>query len=205
MRFNFKKLTLLAALLAVNTWLSNPLLAETVMTPRDKTAFEAEMRALNEKYGPKAGGAMAEGASSMAELKAESVPATEAASVSASAVISEADSQQAAESALLSAKANQQLGGGPATGSKVSKLRIELSPKNAREFIFDGQSYTQPDLMPILQSLKQTHALDYVVLLQDGAEPVQLTHIVELAKISRALSTPAVYQDGTQLRAVDAR
>ncbi len=204
MRFNLRKITLLA-LFALSALLSTSLLAETVMTPRDKAAFEAELRALNEKYGPKAGGAMAQGASSMAEPKVVPVPETEAAPVSASAVITEADSQQAAESALLSAKANQQLDGDKSAGGSATKLRIELSPKNAREFVFDGQSYTQPDLMPILQALKQTHALDYVVLLQDGAAPVQLTHIVELAKISRALSTPAVYQDGSQLRAVDAR
>jgi len=196
--------SLLIALL-ISTFAS----AETVMTPRDRAAFEAELQALNEKYGPKAG-AMELAASSTGE--ADAVPSDNAALTSeptAAAVANVVqtpalDGEQAAQSALLSARANQQLTGASNTAA-VSKLRIELSPKNAREFIFDGQSYTQRDLMPILQALQQKHALDYVVLLQAGVAPVQLTHIVELAKISRALRTPALYQDGDQLRAVDAR
>lgn len=198
---------LLIATMLVSTFCS----AETVMTPRDKAAFEAELQALNEKYGPKAG-AMEQGASSMekADVKpnGSSIATPEALAEPALVPIAKPmpmqEGEQAAESALLSAQANHQLTGSSNTGA-VSKLRIELSPKNAREFVFDGQSYTQTDLMPILLALKQKHALDYVVLLQAGIEPVQLTHIVELAKISRELRTPAVYQDGNQLRAVDAR
>jgi|GEM_PF-1692393 len=199
----------LQGLLLTTLMVSQMVSAETVMTPRDRAAFEAELQALNEKYGPKAG-AMELAASSMDEADAR--PSAEAASTSepmaapmANAVQTPAlEGEQAAQSALLSARANQQLTGASTTAA-VSKLRIELSPKNARDFMFDGQSYTRRDLMPILQALKQKYAIDYVVLLQAGAEPVQLTHIVELAKISRELLTPAVYQDGKQLRAVDAR
>lgn len=205
--------TCLQGLLLAALLLSSAGFAETVMTPRDRAAYDAEMQALNEKYGPKAG-AMALGASSMSEADAKVDDATAAtAEPTAQPAVAPVQSarptpipegEQAAESALLSAQANQQLTGASNTAA-VSKLRIELSPKNAREFVFDGQSYTQTDLMPILQALKQKHALDYVVLLQAGDEPVKLTHIVELAKISRELLTPAVYQDGKQLRAVDAR
>jgi len=201
----------LQGLLLTTLLISQMVSAETVMTPRDRAAFEAELQALNEKYGPKAG-AMELAASSMDEADADARPSAEAASTSepmatpvANAVQTPAlEGEQAAQSALLSARANQQLTGASTTAA-VSKLRIELSPNNAREFMFDGQSYTRRDLMPILQALKQKYAIDYVVLLQAGAEPVQLTHIVELAKISRELLTPAVYQDGKQLRAVDAR
>jgi len=201
----------LQGLLLTTLLISQMVSAETVMTPRDRAAFEAELQALNEKYGPKAG-AMELAASSMDEADADARPSADAASTSepmaapvANAVQTPAlEGEQAAQSALLSARANQQLTGASTTAA-VSKLRIELSPKNARDFMFDGQSYTRRDLMPILQALKQKYAIDYVVLLQAGAEPVQLTHIVELAKISRELLTPAVYQDGKQLRAVDAR
>jgi len=201
----------LQGLLLITLLVSAIASAETVMTPRDRAVFEAEMQALNEKYGPKAG-TMELGASSMSEAGAEPSADPAIGSESAAAPVETAvptpmpitEGEQAAQSALLSAQANQQLTGASSTAA-VSKLRIELSPKNSREFMFDGQSYSQSDLMPILLALKQKHALDYVVLLQAGAEPVQLTHIVELAKISRALRTPAVYQDGKQLRAVDAR
>jgi hypothetical protein len=182
--------------LAALLFCSASALAETVLTPRDKTAFEAEMRLLNEKYGPKKFDAeAADGQAPAPEVAAPAAEASEAAAADIDS-FSEAD----AVDALASAQSQQS-----GTPAAIDKLRVELQPEDALTFRFNDKIYGVPELLPVLKALQQRHSIDYIVLMQRNAEPVSLTHIVELAKLSRELRAPAVYQDGTELRAVDAR
>jgi hypothetical protein len=85
-----------------------------------------------------------------------------------------------------------------------SKLRVDLIAQADNRFLFNGQSYTREELTPVLVSLGSQYQLDHIVLLQSGSAPISLIAQVELSKLSAALKTPAMYQAGDRLRAVDA-
>jgi hypothetical protein len=168
--------------------------AETIMSPRSKADHEAEVRALNEKYAPKAdaqleaqvrasGGAMPSGVGSAAKPLVSGE--------------TENAKRQAESAAMAAVGGNKQ----PAKGTKV---RAELTATGLDKFVFAGKTYDRESLYPVLVELGKLYTLDHIVLL-DGGEAIQLNHLVELSKLSNSLQLPAMYQYGKELRAINAR
>ncbi len=176
--------------------------AETILSPRSRAESEAERKLLEEKYAPKLDPKLAE---QLAESDGvivttgntpvannDNLPA--ARHTAPIVEFHQAKAQQQAERAAAATPALQ-------TGSK---LRVDLIAQANGQFLFNGQSYTREELAPVLVSLGQQYRLDHIVLLQSGSEPISLIAQVELSKLSAQLNTPAMYQSGNQLRAVDA-
>lgn len=192
----YKKLFPLFALLAVFVQL--PLAnAETIMSPRSKADHEAEIRALNEKYAPKADAQLEAQVQASGGVLPSATRAPTGDGEAERAAIASARRQ--AESAAMAA-----LGGShaPAAGTKV---RAELIATGLDKFMFDGKVYRREDLLPVLVELSKLYTLDHLVLLDSGGEPIQLNHLVELSKLSDGLKLPALYQYGKELRAVSTR
>jgi len=190
-----KKLLSIVALLGF--YLQPPMVnAETIMTPRSKAEHEAEIRALNEKYAPKAD----------AQLEAQ-VQASGGVLPSATRTpTGDGEAQRATiESARRQAESVAMAAvGGTQTPTAGTKVRAELAAVGLDKFMFGGKIYSREDLMPILVELGKLYKLDHLVLLATG-EPIQLSHLVALSKLSDGLKLPALYQYGTELRAVSTR
>lgn len=164
--------------LALLVWLASlPLcgaLADEVMMPRGKQAYEAHLKELEAKYGAK----------DDSELKNEVVAANGGVGLNRS------------EATTVSGRSIK----GVAPGSR---LRISLLPLGADRFSFDNQSFDSAGLQAELQGLAQTYTLDTLVLLE-GDAPIQALHLVELSKLSATFEIPALYQRGDSLQAVSA-
>ncbi len=171
--------------------------AETIMSPRTQAEHEAEIRALNEKYAPKADAQLE------AQVRASGgvLPsATAQSSGDGAAQRAETESaRRQAESAAMAA-----VGGklAPAAGTKV---RADLIATGLDQFIFAGKTYNREALLPVLVELGKLYKLDHLVLMEAAGAPIQLNHLVELSKLSDSLSLPAMYQFGKELRAVSTR
>jgi len=192
----YKKVFSICALLAllVNLPVAN---AETIISPRSKADHEAEVRALNEKYAPKADAQLeAQVQASGGVLPSATRTPTGDGEAQRAAIES---ARRQAESAAMAALGGKQA---PAAGTKV---RAELIATGLDKFMFDGKVYSREDLMPVLVELGKLYKLDHLVLLDSGGEPIQLNHLVELSKLSDGLKLPALYQYGNELRAVSTR
>lgn len=192
----YKKLFPILALLAV--FVQPPLAnAETIMSPRSKADHEAEIRALNEKYAPKADAQLeAQVQASGGVLPSTTHTPTGDGEAERAAI---ASARRQAESAAMAALGGKQA---PTAGTKV---RAELIATGLDKFMFDGKVYSREDLTPVLVELGKLYTLDHLVLLDSGGEPIQLNHLVELSKLSDGLKLPALYQYGKELRAVSTR
>jgi hypothetical protein len=167
--------------------------AETIMSPRSKAEHEAEVRALTEKYAPKADPQLE------AQVRASGGAMPSAAGGAQSSGSGDAENaKRQAESAAMAAVGS---GKQPAKGTKV---RAELIATGLDKFIFAGKTYDRESLYPVLVELGKLYTLDHIVLL-DGGEAIQLNHLVELSKLSNSLQRPAMYQYGKELRAINAR
>ena len=170
--------------------------AETIISPRSKAEHEAEIRALNEKYAPKPN----------AQLEAQVIASGGVLPSTTHTPTGDGEAQRAAiesarrqaESAAMAALGGKQA---PAAGTKV---RAELVAVGLDKFMFDEKIYSREDLLPVLVELGKLYKLDHLVLLASG-EPIQLNHLVELSKLSDGLKLPALYQYGSELRAINTR
>lgn len=187
---------LLSIVVLLGFFVSPLLHAETIMSPRSKAEHEAEIRALNEKYAPKAD----------AQLEAQ-VQASGGVLPSATRTpTGEGEAQRAmVESARRQAESLAMAAvGGKQTPTAGTKVRAELAAVGLDKFMFGGKIYSREDLMPILVELGKLYKLDHLVLLATD-EPIQLSHLVALSKLSDGLKLPALYQYGNELRAVSTR
>jgi hypothetical protein len=171
--------------------------AETIMSPRTQAEHEAEMRALNEKYAPKADAQLE------AQVRASggvlpSATAQPTGDGAAQRAETEAARRQAESAAMAALGGKQALAAG-------TKVRADLIATGLDKFIFAGKTYSREALLPVLVELGKLYKLDHLVLLDSGGEPIQLNHLVELSKLSDSLSLPAMYQFGKELRAVSTR
>lgn len=168
--------------------------AETVISPRTKAEHEAQMRELAKKYAPTMDPELEQ------QLRASGGVLPSKANAASPADIdplTQIDARRQAESAAMAAIGGNQK---PAPGTKV---RADLLALGADQFVFAEKPYTREALLPVLIELATLYRLDHIVLLTRG-EPIQLSHLVELARLSESLKVPALYQLGDQLRAVNA-
>ena len=179
----------------VLTSLSSICHAETVLMPRTAAEREANLRALSEKYAPKPDPQLE------AQLRQSGGVLPTA---SADAPIASESAASSDARLLADAAASVALGGAtaPAPGTKA---RIELYAHGTSKFTFSGQTYDVVSLQPVLEELAKRYKLDHIVLLNAPDALVELSHLVELAKLGKALALPAVYQEGKELKAVDTR
>jgi hypothetical protein len=148
---------------------------DTMLTPRGREAYEQHLKELNAKYG----------------VRSE---------------------QEALKEAVLAA--NGKPSGAIAPGSSVAvpadvapgqRLRIELLAHAGGQFLFQDQVYDTSSLNEALQRVKRTYVIDQVVLLSEDERPIQVDHLVGLARLSRDLAVTAAYEQGGQLKIISAQ
>jgi hypothetical protein len=173
--------------------------AETVLTPRTKAEHEAELKALQEKYGPRSDPKLQAqtGQVVTAQTTAPSAPVRSNTAVAGN--LSAADIERDARQAADAVKSSQKLAPG-------QKIRVDLMARSDGRFGFNGKDYQRIELQAVLQALGKNYKIDHLVLMQSAADqPIALTQKLALSDLSTTLKTPALFQDGTQLRAVDAQ
>jgi hypothetical protein len=162
--------------------------AETIMSPRTKAEHEADMKRMNELYGPK------QDAKLQTQVQAQASnndPAVAASTASATPIVRPATTP-----------ANTSNSAAPQAAAKVEKIRAELSASGIDRFKFAGKIYTREELEPVLIDLAASYPLDHIALMSTG-DPIQLKHLIELSKLSQVLKKPAMYQSGNQFKAVN--
>lgn len=148
---------------------------DTMLTPRGRDAYEQHLRELNAKYGVKS-------------------------------------DQEALKEAVLSANGKPEAGS-VAAGSSVAipaevapgqRLKVELLAHAGGQFLFQDQVYDEASLSEALTRVKRTYVIDQVVLLSNVERPIQVDHLLGLARLSRDLDVTAAYEQGGQLKLISA-
>lgn len=150
---------------------------ETILSPRSKAEHEADLKALQEKYGPARDDAAA--------LTVDSRPTAPIGATPAPA---------------RSAPA-------PAAPPPVAaqRVRITLYPDGDRGFLYNDKRYDTTALTQLLGDLGRQQRLDSLLLLERDERLVELTHVVELAKLGKALKLPTMYQQGSEFKSISAQ
>jgi hypothetical protein len=165
--------------------------AETIMSPRTKAEHEADLKRMNELYGPKQDAKLQDQVQAQA---ANNDPAVAAATVNATPIARPATPSVATPAAAAVTPS--------APAAKADRIRAELSAVGTDRFKFGGKTYTRTELEAVLIDLASSYPLDHIALLSNG-DPIQLSHLIELSKLSEALKKPAMYQSGNQFKAVN--
>ena len=86
------------------------------------------------------------------------------------------------------------------------KIRIELLPHGDGQFLFQDQVYDGPALEEALAEVKRAYVIDQIVLMSSDSErPIQVDHLLELARIGRNLELLTAYQQGGELKLISAK
>ncbi len=151
---------------------------DITLQPRSKTDYEKHLAELNAKYGAdKSQTALKE-----AVLKAnDAPPRTDSGSGSANRVALPAD--------LIPGQ----------------KLKVELLPHGEREFLFQDEVYDSLGLAEALAGVKRAYVIDQIILLNSTDRPIQIDHLLELARIGRDLEVLTAYQQGDELKLISAK
>ncbi len=179
--------------------------ADTVLSPRSKAEHEADLKALQEKYGPKEDPKLQE------QLRAQqsaNVPSTSSEPVIELDLSHEAPaSKSPATNVASTAPTANSAANNTATSTSVptrpagDKVRIDLYPEGSDRFRFVDVVYTREQLLEKLTTISQRYTLDHIVLYPDK-QAIELPHLLELAKVAETLKVTALYQSGDQLRPV---
>jgi len=160
----------------------NPVQAEereTILTPRGHAAYEKHLAELNAKYGAD-------------------------------------EQQQALKEAVLSANGpppKVQPGSGssanraalPADLIPGQKLKIEILPHGDNQFLFQDEVFDTLSLEEALLDVKRNYVIDRIILLTTPDRPIQIDHLLELARLGRQLEVLTAYQQGTELKLISAK
>lgn len=149
---------------------------ETILSPRTKAEHEADLKALQEKYGPARDDAAA--------LTVDSRPVP--ASISTPAPESSRGSSAPPPAA-------------------AQRMRVTLYPDGDRGFLYNEERYDTTALTQLLADLGRRERLDSLLLLEREDRVVGLTHVVELAKLGKALKLPTMYQQGSEFKSISAQ
>lgn len=147
---------------------------ETILSPRSKAEHEADLKALQEKYGPARDDAAA--------LTVDNRPV-------APPTVTPASPGRA----------------GTAPPVAAQRIRITLYPDGDRGFIYNEERYDTAALTRMLADLGRRERLDSLLLLEREDRVVELTHIVELAKLGKSLKLPTMYQQGSEFKSISAQ
>jgi hypothetical protein len=177
MKFWIVLLALWAALPADLAWGQTPP-PGTVLEPRSKTDYEKHLAELNARYGAD----KSQSALKDAVLKANGVP----------------------DKAMPGAAGANRVAL-PADLVPGQKLRIELLPHGEREFLFQDEVYDSLALAEALAGVKRGYVIDQVILLNSPERPIQIDHLLELARIGRDLELLTAYQQGDELKLISAK
>ena len=90
-----------------------------------------------------------------------------------------------------------------ANADGIPALRVALLPVGQHQFQLREQIYDVDSLEIYLRQLQQP--IDSVVLLSEDGRRIELGHLVALGRLGRLLRVPTLYQQGTQLRALNIR
>jgi hypothetical protein len=152
--------------------------AGTVLEPRSKTDYEKHLAELNAKYGAD----KSQSALKDAVLKASGTP----------------------DKTMPGATGGNRVAL-PADLIPGQKLRIELLPHGEREFLFQDEVYDSESLAEALAGVKRGYVIDQVILLNSPDRPIQIDHLLELARIGRDLELLTAYQQGDELKLISAK
>jgi hypothetical protein len=164
--------------------------AETVLSPRSKAERDADLKMLQEKYGPKQDQQL----QSQIGAQASASPATTALR----------DDQPSYEERVAARTAESAVAGsaGAVGAAAGSKIRIDLAARPGNKFAFDGQDYVRKDLEPVLLALSKKYKVDHIVLTDGGLGAISLALQLDLSALSTAIKAPALIQQGDQMRPV---
>lgn len=167
----------LAVALPFDPAIAQTLPGDTTLQPRSKSDYEKHLAELNAKYGAdKSNLALKE-----AVLKANDIP----------------------DKALPgSGRANRVAL--PADLIPGQKLRVELLPHGESEFLFQDEVFDSLALGEALADVKRAYVIDQIILLNSPERPIQVDHLLELARIGRDLEVLTAYQQGDELKLISA-
>jgi len=80
-----------------------------------------------------------------------------------------------------------------------------LYPDGDRGFLYNEERYDTTALTQLLADLGRRERLDSLLLLEREDRVVGLTHVVELAKLGKALKLPTMYQQGSEFKSISAQ
>lgn len=150
---------------------------ETMLAPRSRAAYEKHLAELNAKYGAdKDQQALKE-----AVLSANGAPPPRATGAPAARVAV------------------------PADVAPGQRLKVELLPHGDRQFLFQDEVFDALSLQDALAEVKRTYVIDQIILLSDAERPLQIDHLLELARIGRDLEVTTAYQQGGELKLISAK
>mgnify|MGYP006872495560 CR=1 FL=1 len=153
--------------------------SETMLTPRGRAAYEKHLAELNAKYGAD-------------------------------------EQQQALKDAVLSAngpppKVQPGSGGAanrvalPADLIPGQKLKVEILPHGDNQFLFQDEVFDALGLEDALLGVKRNYVIDQIILLTTPDRPIQIDHLLELARLGKQLEVLTAYQQGTELKLISAK
>lgn len=167
-----------------------------ILSPRSRAEYEADLKALEQKYGFK------DGSGTKAQVIVEQGASSEP--------VPAAPGQRNASAGSASARLPPAAGGTAAPATSVlrtapagaQRIRIQLLPVDERQFSLDGERYDAVTLRQRLIELSGQYQLDSLLLLETPGQPVGLGHVVELTKLAEAVRLPALYQQNGVWHAV---
>jgi hypothetical protein len=183
------------ALMIVVMFLTVSAFADTVLSPRSKAEHEADLKALQEKYGPKEDPKLQEQLRAQQGANKTNAPVIE---LDLSHEQSKAPAANKTAQITPPAASAQNAQAARPAGDKV---RIDLYAEGSNQFRFVDVVYSREQLLEKLTTISQRYTLDHIVLYPDK-QTIELTHLLELAKVAETLKVTAVYQSGNELRPV---
>ncbi len=139
----------------------------TMLSPRGRADYEKSLAELNRKYGPGKNEALKE-----AVLKANQLP----------------------EHSLT--------GGGvggvalPAGINPGQRIKVELLPHGSDQYLLQDEIYDSESLSLALAEVQKVYAVASVLLIEDAEHPIQVDHLLGLARVGRSLGVPTAYRQG---------
>ncbi|GMU44829.1 MAG: hypothetical protein IT479_16285 [Xanthomonadales bacterium] len=150
---------------------------ETMLAPRGRAAYEKHLAELNAKYGA-----------------GEDQQALKAAVLSANAAPPPREAGAAVNRVVV-----------PVNVAPGQRLKVELLPHGDRQFLFQDEVYDALSLQDALVGLKRGYVIDQIILLSNAERPIQIDHLLELARIGRDLEVTTAYQQGGELKLISAK
>lgn len=150
---------------------------DTMLTPRSRDAYERHLAELNAKYGADKNQALKEAVLAANQAPVKSVPGS--ASVASVAL--------------------------PADLVPGQKLKVELLPHGADQFLFQDEVYDTQSLEDALANVKRAYLIDQIILLSNEDNAIQIDHLLGLARIGRDLGVTTAYQKGAGLELISSK
>lgn len=179
-----------------------PVMAEEVLQPRGREAYEAHLKELEAKYGADTS-ALKQAASAPAARVAPAAPASLPAAPSAPAIETQKVAPVVSPERVASAPPTTISADPAGVLPAGARVNVAITALGTERFRFGGEAIDAGTLHTTLERLARDYRLDTLVLMENEG-PIQARHLVELSKLSAQFKVPGLYQKGQTLLAVQA-